>query len=134
MVKLNNLILPTDKKFGLFFTAVFFVSSIYFYLYEIHSLAIGFISLCVLFFVISLIKADLLHPLNKIWMSLGLLIGMIVSPIVLGLIFFGIFTPISLIMRAFGRDELRLRFVQKVTYWVPRVVSKTQTDTFKNQF
>ena len=134
MVKLNNLILPTDKKFGLFFTTVFFVSSAYFYLYELHLLAIGFISLCVLFFVISLIKADLLHPLNKIWMSLGLLIGMIVSPIVLGLIFFGIFTPISIIMRAFGRDELRLRFVQKVTYWVPRVVSKTQTVNFKNQF
>lgn len=134
MVKLNNSTLPTNKKFGLFFTAVFFVSSIYFYFYEIHLLAIGFISLCILFFVISLTKADLLHPLNKIWMSLGLLIGMIVSPIVLGLIFFGIFTPISLIMRAFGRDELRLRFVQKVTYWVPRVVSKTQTVTFKNQF
>ena len=79
------------------------------------------------------IKADLLHPLNKLWMRFGLLLGMIVSPIVLGAIFFLLFTPIAVLMRLFGRDELRLRFKKQSSHWIKRE-KETQSQSFKNQF
>ena len=66
------------------------------------------------------INPKILLPLNKLWMKIGILLGMIVSPIIMGLIFFGIFTPIAFFMRLFGRDELRLRFKKKETHWISR--------------
>jgi polyferredoxin len=84
-------------------------------------------------FLVTLVKADLLLPLNKLWMRFGLLLGMIVSPIVLGVIFFGLFTPITFLMRLSGRDELRLKFKQKNTHWITRD-DMIQADSFKNQF
>ena len=66
-------------------------------------------------------------------MRFGLLIGMIVSPIVLGIIFFFIFTPIALVTRVFGRDELRLRMTNEGSYWIKRTVT-TRSESFKNQF
>lgn len=136
MTKFKNIELPTNKKFGLFFAFIFFVSAVIAFLYlgKTSVFTIGFAVLCALFFVISLTKADLLYPLNKMWMSLGLLIGMVISPIVLGLIFFGIFTPVSLITRLFGRDELSLRFLKKETYWITRKENNIQADTFKYQY
>ena len=136
MAKLKDIELPTNKKFGLFFAFIFFVSAVIAFLYlgKTSLFTIGFAVMCALFFVISLTKADLLFPLNKMWMSLGLLIGMVISPIVLGLIFFGIFTPVSIITRLFGRDELRLRFMKKETYWITREENNIQADTFKYQY
>jgi hypothetical protein len=66
-------------------------------------------------------------------MRLGHLIGMFVSPIVLGFIFFGIFTPIGIIMRIFGRDELGLKFQKKRSYWIKRE-TVFEFNSFKNQF
>ena len=84
--------------------------------------------------MITVVRADILFPLNKLWMRFGLLLGKIISPIVLGIIFFALFTPVSLAMRLFGRDELRLCFKQKNSYWIPRESDPTETDAFKNQF
>ena len=58
---------------------------------------------------------------------------MIVSPIVLGIIFFGLFTPIAMLMRVIGRDELRLKFTQKVSHWISRE-EPVKSETFKHQF
>ena len=125
--------LPSNRKFGFFFTVVFLVASAYFY---IKANTIGlytFGGLAIIFLLITIIKAELLLPLNKLWMSLGHLIGMFVSPIVLGLIFFGIFTPIGFMMRIFGRDELQLKFQEKRSYWVKRETA-LEFNSFKNQF
>ena len=75
-----------------------------------------------------------LSPLNKLWMRLGLLLGMIMSPIVMGIIFFGLFTPISLVMRLLGRDELKLKPKPCQSSW--RLVEHSRPDlqSFKNQF
>ena len=72
------------------------------------------------FFLVTLIKSDALLPLNKLWMRFGVLLGIIVSPIVLGIIFFGMFTPIAILIRFSGRDELHLKFTQKGSHWIPR--------------
>lgn len=126
--------LPSNKKFGFFFTTIFFVVGIYFYLEGRSTIMYFFTVAGILFLVATLIKADLLLPLNKLWMRFGLLLGLIVSPIVLGVIFFGLFTPISLVMRLIGRDELCLRFRQKTSHWILREVSSIKTGTFKHQF
>jgi len=66
-------------------------------------------------------------------MRFGILLGRIVSPIVLGIIFFGLFTPIAILMRLIGRDELRLKYTQRQTHWIPRSES-IKAESFKHQF
>jgi hypothetical protein len=112
---------------------VFLVVASYFFL---NKFVIGaYISsvLAIFFFTATLFKADVLLPFNKLWMCFGLLLGTIVSPIILGLIFFILFTPIAFIMRLYGRDELRLKLKKKSSHWIKRDVS-VQTESFKNQF
>jgi hypothetical protein len=95
--------------------------------------ALIFLVLLTLFATVTLVKPDLLRPLNKLWMRFGFLLGKIVSPLILGIIFFALFTPIAVIMRLFRRDELRLRFKHKNSHWINREES-TQSTFFKNQF
>ena len=87
-----------------------------------------------IFFLVTLVNAKLLLPLNKLWMRFGLLLGMIVSPIVFGVIFFGLFTPISLLMTLFGRDELRLKLKSRDSHWKSKEMTASQSDSFKRQF
>ena len=132
-MKLNKIQLPTNKKFGYFFSGIFLTISLYFLYSERFSTGYIFATLALLFVIITIFKADLLLPLNKLWMYFGYLLGIIISPIVLGIIFFGLFTPYSLVMRMMGRDELRLKKTNKKSYWIIRSKSTPQTD-FKQQF
>lgn len=129
----TNIELPSNRKFGLFFTLIFLIAAIYFYLddYEILSYIFGL--LVVTFLIISIYNPKVLAPLNIIWMRFGFLIGKIISPIVMGIIFFGIFTPLAIIMRLFGRDELNLRYKKNDSDWVKRKQG-LQVTLFKNQF
>lgn len=129
----SELKLPSNKKFGFFFSVIFLlISSYYLYLNEIIiALILGFIS--VLFFFVSLLKAGLLLPLNIVWMKFGILLGKLISPIVLGTIFFFMFTPVAVIMRLVGRDELRLRLNFQDSYWIKRK-SSINKSSFKRQF
>ena len=129
----SELKLPSNKKFGFFFSVIFLlISSYYLYLNEIIiALILGFIS--VLFFFVSLLKAGLLLPLNIVWMKFGILLGKLISPIVLGTIFFFMFTPVAVIMRLIGRDELRLRLNFQDSYWIKRKSSINKA-SFKRQF
>ena len=126
--------LPSNRKFGFFFSFVFLLAYLYCLLNElwIYSYLLGL--LCVSFFIVTLVKAELLLPLNKIWMSIGYLIGLVVSPIVLGILFFGLFTPIGAVIKVFGRDELRIKFVQKNSYWKIRDHENISKESFRNQF
>ena len=76
----------------------------------------------------------LLAPFNLAWFKLGLLMGKVVSPIVLGIIFFVLLTPVAVIGRLFGRDELRLKRKAVQSYWIERVPPGPDGDSFKNQF
>jgi energy-coupling factor transporter transmembrane protein EcfT len=133
-MKLSDIQLPPNHKFGLFFTAIFEVIGLYLLTENCLSAAYTFFSLSLIFAIITFAKADLLLPLNKLWMRFGLLLGMIVSPIVLGVIFFGLFTPISMLMKLFGRDELRLKLSDRKSHWKNRLEETSQTNSFKNQF
>ena len=136
-MKTSELQLPTNKKFGFFFAAVFLVATTYFYINNASSSIVYTLSVVALsFLVATLVNPDVLLPLNRLWMRFGLLLGMIISPIVMGIIFFGLFTPMSLTMRLFRRDELRLRFKNKKTHWILRDFPDGDelSDSFKHQY
>ena len=132
-MNVGNLNLPSNRKFGFFFTFVFAVTATYLYYTENITWTYAFITISFSFLIITLVKSDVLLPLNKLWMRLGLLLGIIVSPIVLGIIFFGLFTPIAILMRLSGRDELKLKFNKKPSYWITRS-EPINSNSFKNQF
>jgi energy-coupling factor transporter transmembrane protein EcfT len=132
-MKFSDVKLPSNKKFGLFFTFVFALAAAYFYKATNFSLAYTFSLVSLIFLFFTIVKDDLLLPLNKLWMWFGFILGIIVSPIVFGIIFFGLFTPISLIMKLSGRDELRLKFNNKSSHWISRSES-IKPENFKQQF
>jgi hypothetical protein len=87
------------------------------------------------FLCVALLRPIWLQPLNRLWFQLGKLLHRIVTPIVLGLMFFATFTPIAMVARALGRDPLRLRFDREATsYWILREPPGPAPDSFKNQF
>ena len=132
-MKLSVIELPSNKKFGFTFTFIFAVASAYFYGATSDSWAYTFGVASLLFLIITAVKAKILLPLNKLWMRFGLLLGMIVSPIILGVIFFGLFSPIAFVMRINGRDELRLKFSKKPSHWISSS-EPIKPESFKLQF
>ena len=133
MLSNNQIILPTNQKFGSFFTFVFLASGLYFFFESKIILAYCFTFLAFTLSVITILKPECLLPFNRLWMGLGLLLGKVVSPIVLGVIFFGLFAPIAIFMRFFGRDELRLKQRKQSSHWINRE-TETQYISFKQQF
>ena len=132
-MKFNEIRLPSNRKFGFFFTFLFCLSVIYFINKNNNFLAYLFIFLAAIFLSITLFKPNALLPLNKLWMNFGLMLGMIVNPIVLGMIFFFLFTPVAFFMRLFRRDQLRLQIKGDNSYWIERECTM-RTDFFKFQF
>ena len=130
----SELQLPSNKKFGYFFSLIFIVISTYLFLKNSHLLSCVFLFLSIIFLNFSIFKPELLYPLNIFWMRFGLLLGKIVSPLVLGLIFFGIFTPISIFMKIIGRDELRLKTFRSNSFWKKRDAHEAFLKNFIDQF
>lgn len=133
-MKFSEVKLPSNRKFGFFFTVVFLIIGIYIFSEAQVIFSYALFSLSAIFLLVTLVNANLLLPFNKLWMRLGLLIGLIVSPVVMGVIFVGLFVPISLLMKIFGRDELRLKVKTRQSYWKERDKDVSQSDTFKYQF
>ncbi len=130
-----NASLPTNRKFGLLFTATFFVLSIYGFVEDGFSFKVLiFLFLSLLFLVASITNSELLTPLNKAWFHLGEVLGKVVSPIVLGAIFFLLITPVGVIARLLGRDELKLKRPKATSYWRSPIGSNSDSESFKNQF
>ena len=101
-------ILPTNRNFGMVFTIVFLIIS-FWPLLKSGNIRYWSLIISIIFFVLALLNSDVLTPLNKIWMKFGLILGKIVSPIVMGFIFFGVVTPTGIIMRLLGKDLLNLK-------------------------
>ena len=125
--------LPSNKKFGFLFSIIFFTVSLYFFYLKNQSVGYIFAIFTIIFSLTTLFNARLLLPLNKLWMHIGLLLGKIVSPIVLGIIFFVLFTSYGIIMKIIGRDELKLKKLKKQSYWRHRLSSPSKTN-FKEQY
>ena len=126
--------LPSNFKFGCFFSFLFSSLGVYAYWNEWNLVAGIAVVIAVSFAFATLIAPKTLTPLNRLWFGIGLLLGKIVSPVVLGVIFFLLISPISIVLRLFGRDELKLKQRNLDSYWVVRTPSGPPADSFKNQY
>ena len=130
MINHSDIKLPSNKSFGIVFFIVFILITFYPLLnnddLRIWSLIISFI-----FLTLGLLNSSLLTPLNKIWFKFGLFLGKIVSPIVMGVVFFFVVTPIGLLMRIFKKDLLNLKYNNRNSYWIKKTDLKSK---MKNQF
>jgi hypothetical protein len=122
--------ISSNKSFGLVFFIFFLIISL-FPLFKDDNIKILTIILAVIFLILGLLNSSILTPLNKIWFKFGILLGTIISPIVMGIVFFMVVTPTSLIMKIFGKDLLGLKKNKKKSYWIIRSSIKSK---MKNQF
>ncbi len=130
----EKITLPSNTKFGVFFSIIFLFLGWYFYSEKTIFLCYFLIFLSGIFLIITIFNSKILLPLNKLWMKFGLLLGKIVNPIVLGLIFFGLFTPISFFMKLIRRDELNLKINKKNSNWTINHEDTNYKESFKRQF
>jgi hypothetical protein len=127
--------LPSERRFGALFVVVFALAAGYgAYNGWSHGLLLGLAIASVGFGVATLIRPKMLRPLNLAWFKLGVLMGKIVSPIVLGIIFYLLITPVGLVGRLFGRDELKLKRGAEKSYWIKRDPPGPSGESFKNQY
>ncbi|WP_440910951.1 SxtJ family membrane protein [Candidatus Pelagibacter sp.] len=122
--------LPSNRSFGLLFFLVFLIIGIWpIFNEETYRLWSIVISLC--FLCLGIINSKYLTSLNKLWMKFGFLLGKIVTPIIMGIIFFLVVTPTGLILRLFRKDILKLKKNRSNTYWS---FKDNDNNDMKNQF
>ena len=121
----------SNRSFGILFFIVFLILSLW-PLKNGSNINLYFIIVSAIFLILGLINSKLLSPLNKSWIKLGEILGIVIAPIVMALVYFVILTPVSFIVRIFGKDLLGLNFVkEKETYWIKR---KKNIGSMKKQF
>ena len=128
---MKNIKLPTNRNFGFVFFVVFFVIALWPVLNG-EDLRIWSILISLIFLFLGIINSKILTPLNIIWMKFGLFLGGITSPVIMGIIFFGVVTPVGLLMRLFTKDLLHLRMNNKKSYWIEK--DKKIISSMKDQF
>ena len=130
MKNTEKITLPSNKSFGLVFFIVFLIISLY-PLINGQSIRLWSLIISLIFLVLGLLNSKFLAPLNKVWFKFGLFLGKIISPIVMGIIFFLVVTPIGLIMRILGKDLLNLKYNKNKSYWIEKTGPKSKMN---NQF
>ena len=128
---MNKIKISSNRNFGLVFFIVFFIVSTWPLTNE-EPVRIWSAIISSVFLILGLMNSKLLTPLNKLWFKFGMILGAIIAPIVMGVVFFLVITPIGFIMRIMGKDLLKKRYdKKKETYWVKR---DKPVSTMKQQF
>ena len=127
---MSNVKIGSNKSFGIVFFIVFIIISIYPML-KGDSLRMWSLGVSIIFLVLGLLNSQILTPLNKLWFKFGIFLGKIISPFIMGIIFFFVVTPIGYLMRLFKKDVLSLKFNDNKSYWVEKNDPKSK---MKNQF
>ena len=121
----------SNRSFGLLFSIVFLAISVW-PLTKGENILIFLMLLSLIFLILGLLNSKLLSPLNKAWVKLGEVLGIIIAPIIMALVYFIVLTPVSLTVRLFGKDLLGLKFSERQgTYWIKR---KKNLGPMKKQF
>ena len=126
----NDIKIGSNRSFGIVFFIVFLLIAIYPTLSG-ENVRLWSLAIATIFFILGIINSSLLSPLNKIWFKFGLLLGRLISPLVMSLIFFLVVTPIALLMKLLKKDLLNLKFNKDKTYWIVKSGPKSK---MKNQF
>ena len=127
---MDDVKISSNRSFGIVFFIVFLLIALYPLTYE-GEMRIWSLIISIIFLVLGLLNSKILAPLNKIWFKFGILLGKIVSPLIMGIIFFLVVTPIGLIMRLLGKDVLNLKYNKNKSYWIEKNGPKSK---MKNQF
>ena len=108
-----------NRSFGFLFFVVFLIIALW-PLYAGYEIRIWSILLSLIFLILAIINPKILSPLNRIWIRFGIFLSIIVSPIVMGLVFFGVLTPTAFFIKLFGKDLLRKKYSDEKSYWIKR--------------
>ena len=127
---MDDIKISSNRSFGIVFFVVFLLIALY-PLINTEEIRIWSLIISLIFLILGLINSRILNPLNKLWFKFGILLGKIVSPIIMGIIFFLVVTPIGFIMRILGKDVLNLKFNKNKSYWIEKTGPKSK---MKNQF
>ncbi len=112
--------MSSNRSFGILFFLVFLLIGLWPLFNQDNPRQI-FIIFSLIFLVLGILNSKILTPFNKLWIKFGEILGRVIAPIVMAIIYFIVLTPISLIVRLFGKDLLNLRFIKnKETYWINR--------------
>ena len=123
--------MSSNKSFGIVFFVFFLILSLYPLLNK-EKLNLLFLIFSITFLILGILNSKILTPLNKVWFKFGIILGKIISPIIMGIIFFLVVTPIGLIMKTLGKDLLKLKYNKKdSTYWIEKNGPKSKMN---NQF
>jgi len=129
-LKNSNIKIGSNKSFGIVFFVFFFIVSL-FPLFDGGNIRIWSLIISIIFLILGILNSKILTPFNQVWFKFGILLGRLVSPVVMGVIFFAIVTPTSIIMMILQKNLLNLKKCNKKTYWIERSKIKSK---MKNQF
>ena len=127
---MDDVKIGSNRSFGIVFFVVFLIIAIY-PLINGDELRLWSLIVSIIFLLLGLVNSKILNPLNKLWFKFGIFLGKIISPLVMGIIFFLVVTPIGLLMRLLNKDLLNLRFNNNDSYWIEKTEPKSK---MKNQF
>jgi hypothetical protein len=131
MAQTSRIKISSNKSFGIVFSVVFLILGLW-PLISGNAILIWAILISIVFLILGVMNSKLLSPLNKIWFKFGLVLGSLIAPIFVGIVFFLVVTPIGLFMRVLGKDLLNMKFNKKIkTYWIKRDIL---IGTMKRQF
>ena len=130
--KFSKVKIGSNRSFGFVFFIVFFIVAFWNFRGELSQIRTIPLYISLVFLILGLINSKLLTPLNKLWFKFGMLLGAIIAPFVMMLVFFIVVTPIGLIMKLMGKDLLNKKINKNAkSYWVSR---ENPMGTMKNQF
>ena len=127
---MDDIKISSNRSFGIVFFIVFLVIALYPLGYS-GEIRVWSAIISIIFLVLGLFNSKILTPLNKLWFKFGIFLGKIISPIIMGIIFFLVVTPIGLLMRLLGKDLVNLKYNNNKSYWIEKKGPKSK---MKNQF
>ena len=129
-MKNTEIKISSNQSFGFVFSFIFLIIALW-PLLHMESIRHWSIAISIIFFILGVLNSKILTPFNRLWFKFGILLGSIISPIIMLIIFFFVVTPIGLFMRIIGKDLLYLKKNNKKTYWIKKENLKS---SMKNQF
>ena len=127
---MDEIKIGSNRSFGIVFFIVFLLVSIY-PLINGENIRYWSLIISLIFLILGFLNSKILTPLNKTWFKFGIFLGRIISPFIMGIIFFFVVTPTGLLMRIFKKDLLKLKFNNDKSYWIKKTEPKSK---MKNQF
>ena len=127
---MDEIKISSNRNFGVVFFVVFFLIALYPLTYD-EGIRTWSIIISLFFLILGLLNSKILNPLNKLWFKIGIILGKIISPLIMGIIFFLVVTPTGLIMRLLRKDILNLKYNKDKSYWIKK---NEKRNNMKNQF